>query len=305
MLKKEILCEWPIKFLQDNLRGVCSGDFIVIACASGAGKSTLSRLIAMKARDNNQPVVLYSLENQVGTFLTEETRIEAFRDGVETDNTRDFAINNTLEPAKYEKYRMAVIERGQKTSPDGLRLLMVHEDVATTNWTIARLIKSMKDEIAMGYKLFIIDHLDVLAPNDEYKENVVVMRELWNLISTNNIGLITFSQLRKNCSALCPGQNDLRGGMNKVYKATHLITLGRHDYGYYSPPPKFPNAKPTYVRIAKSRDARLECAVCYFDRGFYLDAYTKVICDEPGNYIDGMTRDKLQRYKKENERGSQ
>lgn len=301
MLKKEILCEWPIRFLQDNLRGICSGDFVVVACASGTGKSTLSRLITMKARDNGQPVVLYSLENQVGTFATEETRLEAFKDGVSLESAREFAIEDTEDPTRFEKYRMLALEKAKRTNAQGLRLMVVHEDVATTDWTITRLIKSMREEIAKGYKLFVIDHLDVLAPNDEYKENIVVMRELWNLISVNNIALITFSQLRKNCSALCPGQYDLRGGMNKVYKATHLITLGRHDYGYYLPPPQTPNAKPTYVRIAKSRDGSLGCAVCYFDRGFYLDAYTNVLCDEPGNYIDGMTRDKLQRYKKQNE----
>lgn len=301
MLQKEILCNWPIAYLQDELNGICTGDFIVIACSSGSGKSTLSRLITAEARDNKIPVVLYSLENQQGTFATEEIRNEAFKDGERYDTARDFAIAATQDPEKFNLYKQRAYEKATITNENGMRIMKVHEDVATDNWTIAKLIESMKQEIAQGYKLFVIDHLDVLAPNDEYKENIVIMRELWKLISASNIALVTFSQLRKNCSALCPGQNDLRGGMNKVYKATHLITLGRHEYGFYSPPPKNPEASPTYVRIAKSRDSKLGCAVCYFDRGHYIKPYIRVICDEPGNYIDGMTRDKLQKYKKENQ----
>ena len=299
MLQKEKLCDWPVEFLQDNLGGIYTGDFIVIACASGTGKSTLSRLITSQARDGGQPVVLYSLENQVGTFATEEARTEAYKDGVYFNTVREFAIANTENPKDLEKYRLRAYEKSKLTTKDGHPLMVVHEDVATSDWNINRLVKSMKEEIAKGYRLFLIDHLDVLAPNDELRETTVVMRELWSLISANNIGLVTFSQLRKNCSALCPGQYDLRGGMNKVYKATHLITLGRHDYGFYTPPPKHPNACPTYIRVAKSRDSTLECAVCYFDRGRYLKMFSKVPCDEPGNYIDGMTRDKLQKFKKD------
>lgn len=297
MLNKQTLCPWPIKFLQDKLQGICTGDFVVIACASGTGKSTLSRLITRKARDNGCPVVLYSLENETGTYASEEARSAGFKLGDTTNNLRDFAIQDTADQKRYESYRWEAYNKSQEKNADGLPLTRIHEVVATDDWNIQRLVKSMRTEIADGYRLFVIDHLDVLAPNDEYKETTVAMRELWALVAEHHIAVVTFSQLNKKCTALCPGQYDLRGGMNKVFKATHLITLGKHEYGYYLPPARHPNAKPTYVRIAKSRDTELSCAVCYFDRGTYIDGYTDVMCDDPGTFIDGMTREKLQKFK--------
>lgn len=300
MLDKKILCEYPIKFLQDKLLGICSGDLIVIACASGAGKSTISRLITMQASNEDCPVVLYSLENQVGTYATEAARTALYKQGMLPKDLRTFAIEDTQNKKMFEQYRMQAYKDSKRLSKEGLPLTVVHEDVATDEWNIKRIIASMEQEIAMGYKLFLIDHLDVLAPNDEYKETTIVMRELWAMVNKHNIAIVTFSQLAKKCAALCPGQYDLRGGMNKVYKATHLITLGKHEYGYYTPPEGTPDALPTYVRIAKSRDTRLSCAVCFFNYGEYLDFYIPVVCDEPGMYIDGMTRDKLQKFQQKN-----
>lgn len=301
MLEKTVLCRWPIKFLQDRLHGITTGDLVVIACASGAGKSSVSRMIVQTATEENCPSVLYSLENQVGTYATEAARMAMFKAGLLPKDLRTFAIEDTKDRKRFEEFRLQAYRDSKKVTADGLPLTVIHEAVATDDWCIRKIIDMMLIEIQQGYKLFIIDHLDVLAPNDEYKETTVIMRELWALVSKYNITIITFSQLTKKCSALCPGQYDLRGGMNKVYKCTHLITLGKHDYGYYTAPPAFPEALPTYVRIAKSRDTKLACAVCYFNYGEYLDEYIPVTCDEAGMYIDDMTREKLQKWKKHKE----
>lgn len=300
MLDKKVLCKYPVKFLQDRLLGICTGDFIVVACASGAGKSTISRLITMQAASEDCPVVLYSLENQVGTFATESARTALLKQGLLPKDLRSFAIEDTQNKKLFEQYRYQAYLDSKRTNADGILLTVVHEDVATDEWNIKRLVSSMEQEIEKGYRLFLIDHLDVLAPNDEYRETTVVMRELWALVNKHNIAIVTFSQLAKKCSALCPGQYDLRGGMNKVYKATHLITLGKHEYGYYNAPSEYPDALPTYMRIAKSRDTRLACAICFYNYGEYLDFYIPVVCDEPGMYIDGMTRDKLQKFQQKN-----
>lgn len=301
MLEKRILCKWPISYLQDNLGGISTGDFIVIGCASGGGKSTISRLITRQAAEEGTPAVLYSLENQAGTFTTEMVRDLAFRAGETTSNLRDFALNDTRDPNQYRKFRQEAYLKSQQTTEAGVPLLVVHEAVATNEWTISRLVKQMKAEILKGYRLFIVDHLDVLAPNNELNEIAEVMRQLWSLASEYNLCIIAFSQLGKQSRALCPSQYDLRGNMNKAYKATHVITLGRHDYGYYAPPIRYPGAQPTYIRIAKSRDTALSCAVCYYDRGYYLQDYTEVTCDEYGMFIDGQSRESLQKWKRKQE----
>ena len=297
MLKPEVLCKWPISFLQEKLYGICTGDLIVVACASGTGKSVISRLVTLEASKSGCPVVLYSLENKDGTVATEFAR-DAYVRETRDYNTclRLFAIQAAKDKKGFEKYRRVAYENSTKKTVDGLPLTIIHEEVATQDWTIGRLVASMQEEINQGYRLFVIDHLDVLAPNDEYKETKIAMNELWGLVAKHNLAILTFSQLNKNCTALCPSQTDLRGGMNKVFKATHVITLGKHEYGYYTPPRSYPNAKPTYIRLVKSRDTPLSSSVCYFNGTHYVDEFIEVLCDEPGTYIDGMNREKLQKY---------
>lgn len=302
MLNTKVLCKCPIQFLQDNIYGFCTNDLVVIGCDSGCGKSTLSRIITRQACADGCPVVLYSLENAPGTFVTEQVMMEYCKDSGERLNIRQFEIMHTENPDKFKQYRQKVYNDSLRKTPDGLPLLVFHEQVANGDWTIERLIASMKEEIAQGYKLFIVDHLDVLGNKNELENTMVAMEQLWNLVQEHGLCIITFSQIVKNCRALCPSSDDLRGHKAKVYKSTIIITLGKHEYGYYKPPVAHPYAKPTYVRITKSRGTGTACAVCYFDGTSYLETYNDVLCDAPGNFIDGMTREKLQKIKHDQER---
>lgn len=299
MLKTKVLCEWPMKFLQDKLYGICTNDLVVIGCDSGTGKSTLSRMITRQARNNNCPVVLYSLENAPDTFVTEEVMLEYSKDTGDWMDNRRFEIMHALEPDKYKKYRQIVFNRSEEKNADGLPYLVVHEQVAKGDWSIDRLLNSMKEEVEKGYKLFVIDHLDVLVQKDELTDTKRSMDELWNLVQEKGLAIITFSQIVKGCQALCPSYDDLRGHKAKVYKSTIIITLGRHEYGFYNPPLAFPNAKPTYVRIAKSRSTSTACAICYFHNNSYLETYTEVLCDTAGTFIDGQSKATLQAKKRE------
>ena len=300
MLTTDLLCKWPITFLEEKLHGICSGDLITIACDSGVGKSTLSRLITRSAREQNCPVVLYSLENRPDTFVTEEVLLEYMKETGDVLDMRQFEIEHTKDPSKFLEYRQKVFEQDQKQvilNGEMRDLLVVHEQVTKGDWNIFNLIKLIKTEIEQGYRLFVIDHLDVLIQRDELSDTKAAMDNLWALVQEHNICVIAFSQIVKKCTALCPSYDDLRGHKAKVYKSTIIITLGKHEYGYYNPPNKYPKAKPTYMRIAKSRSTETACAICFYFAGGYLDNYLDVLCDTPGNFIDGMTREKLQKYK--------
>ena len=305
MLTTNLLCKWPIKFLEDKLYGICSGDLITIACDSGVGKSTLSRLITRSARDQQCPVVLYSLENRPDTFVTEEVLREYEEDTGEHLDMRQFEILHTNHPERFVKYRQKVFEKDSvviKHGEEDIDVLVVHEQVTKGDWNVYNLIKSMKVEILKGYRLFVIDHLDVLVQKDELSDTKMAMDELWSLVQEHNIAIVAFSQIVKKCVALCPSYDDLRGHKAKVYKSTIIITLGKHEYGYYPTPIRYPNAKPTYMRIAKSRSTDTACAVCFYFCGEYLDDYREVLCDNAGMFIDGMSREKLQKYKQDGQK---
>lgn len=295
MLKTRKLCNFPIQYLQDKLYGICTSDLIIFGCDSGVGKSTISRMIMRQAHKEGCPAVLYSLENEPETYATEDVLL----DYCETENVklnmRQFAMEHSENPDKFKQYRNRAWERSEEKDKNGLLLTVVHEQVAKGDWTAQKLVQSMKEEIEKGYKLFIIDHLDVLVQKDELNDTKVAMDELWNLVQEKNLAIVTFSQIVKGCDSLCPSYDDLRGSKSKVYKSTIIITLGRHEYKYYNPPVKYPDAKPTYIRIAKSRSTGTGCAICYYNFGSYLEDYTEVLCDSMGKFIDGQTRESMRK----------
>lgn len=293
MLEKRVICPYPVKYLQDELEDITTGDFIMIAANTGTGKSTISRLFMRNAIQNNCPVVLYSLEDQAETAAANDIYQEAIHRGC-TLNFKQFLKDNTENPDKYMDAKKAAYEMAMRENADGLRYRVIHENTTQGNWTLRGVLATMKKEIAKGYKLFIIDHIDVLVPSERPDDMVRTIRELWSVVAENNVALITFSQLasRRNLDSLCPGLDDLRGSKSKIHTPTVVISISRHIYDQYHSQYNF-GAKPTYMRVLKNRFGSTSCAITYFDRGYYIPDYQILDCNETGTYIDGMTAREL------------
>ena len=304
MLKKSVLCKYPIQFLEDKLHGIMTGDFIVIAAGTSVGKSTISRILTQNAVDCECPVVLYSLEDEPQTFVSDSVYREVLKSQVCLMDFREWLVNNTLHPEKYRDAAMAAAKRSMlKDRTNGIPLQIVHEMQISDTWNLNTIIKSMDEEIRRGYKLFILDHLDVLVPSEKPDDMVRTINALWRFVAEKQIALITFSQLStgRNRESLCPGIDDLRGSKAKVHTPTIVISVARHNYGYYSLPDNA-NASPTYIRILKNRQGGRTCAsVSYFDRGNYLPTYMEVECNDSGTRIDNMTSKELSRHQKESQ----
>lgn len=292
MLYKNILCNYPIAFLEDNLHGIMTGDFIVIAAGTSVGKSTISRILTRNAVDCNCPVVLYSLEDEPQTFVSDAVYREVLKSQVCLMDFREWLVDNTLHPEKYKKAAINAAKRATlKHETLNIPLLSVHEMQINNSWNVNNILKSMAEEINKGYKLFILDHLDVLVPSEKPDDMVRAINALWRFVSEKQIALITFSQLStgRNKEALCPGIDDLRGSKAKVHTPTIVLSIARHNYGYYTLT-EHPTASPTYVRILKNRQGgKTKAAVCYFEKGDYLPIYTDVDCNDSGTRIDNMT----------------
>lgn len=305
-----VICDWPIKYLQDKLHGIFAGDLWIIGAFSGCGKSTLSRLITMSAHKNGVPVVLYSLENQPGTYVREEARLMYNEKTGSKLDSRLFKMFEDEKPEMFQEYRMQLYKNSQRTNADGLKLLVLHEDVNAQNRSVDELLRSIDQEYEQGYRLFLIDHVDMLItdPRNEMSQTTDNMNKLWAYVAQKNIALITFSQMATTIpnNVLCPGESDLRGVRTKGQRATGVITLAKHEYGYYTAGAAHKYALPTYIRIAKNRDGATSCAVCFFENDHYLnddENIREVSCDKQGIVVDGMTKDKLIRFKqKEDER---
>lgn len=304
MLKKTVLCKYPLQFLEDNLHGIMTGDFIMIAAGTGTGKSTISRILTQNAAACDCPVVLYSLEDEAQTFVSDSVYREVLKTQACLMDFREWLVHNTLYPEKYKEAARIAAQKAIRVDKNlNIPILIVHEMQTNAAWNINNVIRTMEEEIKKGYKLFILDHLDVLVPSERPEDMVRAINTLWRFVSENQIALITFSQLAtgRNKESLCPSLDDLRGSKSKIHTPTMVISIARHNFGYYSIPDN-QNAMPTYVRILKNRQGgKTKAAVCFFDRGNYLETYQDVECNESGTLIDGMTsRDfmKLQKGKK-------
>lgn len=298
MLEKRTICKYPVKYLQDELDDITTGDFIMIAANTGCGKSTISRIFMDNAVESGCPVVLYSLEDQEGVPAANECYMEYVKDGHYDTNFKAWLKDNTINPDKYVKYRQKAMEKALRTNDNGLKMRIVHEQSPDKQWTLKDTIKQMLVEIEQGYKLFIIDHIDILVPTEKPEDMVLAIRLLWKVVSEKNIALITFSQLasRRNVESLCPCLDDLRGSKAKIHTPTVVISISRHNYGYYGLTDS--RWKPTYMRILKNRFGSTSCAITYFYNGRYNDIYEKLDCNETGTIIDGKTANQLAKQQK-------
>ena len=288
MLKKELLCTYPISFLQDKLHGIMTGDMIMIAAATGVGKSTLSRIIMQHASEEQIPSVLFSLEDEPQMFVTDSVYREYLSQAFEPLDFREWLLDYSNDPKKYEECAKAAAIKGMKRTQQGLKYTVVYE-MKTPNWTLDEVVATIKKHIEEGYKLFILDHMDVLVPTELPSDMVRAINDLWRLVAENQIALITFSQLasNRNKESLCAGIDDLRGSKSKVHTPTIVLSIARHIYGFYPDV----TGKPTYCRILKNRQGGNTCAaVIYFKHGKYAPGYLQVTCNESGTTIDGETQ---------------
>lgn len=300
-----IVCKWPIKFLQDKLLNIYTGDLWIFGASSGFGKSTISRMIAMEANQCDNSVVLYSLENKPGTYADEETRILYNKETGSRIEARAFKEMENKDKDAFIKYRQMVYENSKKTNSQGLKLLKLHEDVRGQNIGVDELLRSIQQEYNEGYRLFLIDHVDMLITNErnELAETISNMNKLWAFVANHDVAFIVFSQLRElPPNVIIANEEQLRGSKTKGQRATGVITLAPHDYGIYQAV-NHPFAHPTYIRIAKSRDGRSStgCAVCFFENDKYLDGYKEIMCDKQGVLVGGLTREKMVKYKQQEE----
>lgn len=300
MLEKRVICQYPVRYLQDELQDITTGDFIMIAANTGTGKSTISRLFMESSIEQGCPVVLYSLEDQEGIPDANSVYQLVVKDGNYNMTFKQWLKDNTLHPEKYATYRQMAAEKAMRTNEDGLLMSVIHEQTPRTQWTLDKVISQIKEEVRQGYRLFILDHIDILVPSERPDDMVRAMRALWQVVCDNNIALITFSQLatRRNLDSLCPALDDLRGSKAKIHTPTVVISISRHIYGYYTLGGD-PMYKPTYMRILKNRFGDTSCAVVFFYRGRYHEHYDIVNCNESGTNIDNMTSKDLMKRQKE------
>ena len=192
MLKKQLLCTYPIQFLQDKLHGVMTGDMIMIAAGTGTGKSTLSRILIQHANGEGIPCVLFSLEDEPQTFVTDSVYRQYIKKAFEPLDFRQWLLDYSDNPEKYKEYAMEAAKIGTSRTQNGLKSVVVYE-MKTPNWSLQEIIDTIKLHIEQGYKLFILDHMDVLVPSELPSDMVRAINDLWRLVAENHCANYLFA----------------------------------------------------------------------------------------------------------------
>ena len=287
------ICDFGIRFLDDKLLGFFERDLVVIGASSGIGKSSLSILLARNALRQGVQTCLMSLENGVGAVKQKLTFIEYAKGQERFIKEREFVDEYDKDPDKFSQYTTLWDELNSKVLGGDIPLFDLVEDYKEVD-TVEKLIDKIKVRIGLGYKIFIIDHIDCLPIKYAQRNDFIsqVMQALYELAYNNNVCIITFSQVSKsiNPNIRIPGKNDLVGGADKINKATLVITMARDKYYDDDIYKRFA----TLVAIRKDRYGQFYMGRLYFKNGDYDDYYQEVTdFDERGFIVDGMNIDKL------------
>lgn len=191
-----------------NRGGLRPKSLTLIAAKSGHGKSALALNIAIDAAIEGHPVVYYSLEMSKEELMMREVARQT-----------KLPVNKLL-----TDYR-SMSERQRKDIQDALSKIMrlpIHFDErATTNVSaIVQSIRTIKRK--HGIQLAIVDYLQILPRNgskvNEETALAEAARQLKNVAVSENIAVITLSQISRDQANSEPDINHIRGS-GQIFEA--------------------------------------------------------------------------------------
>jgi replicative DNA helicase len=263
----ELIGQFGIKYLDDELHGILKSDFILIGARTGAGKSTIANQIAYVNAQNGVKVSLFSLEDYKHDFELTELYKECIRlfKGIDMDYREfksgikrypDDVMRRAYETVKHNKSKMNVVPR----KPGGFNI----EDMA----------KAFVDHARAGSQMFVIDHIDYFDlhnPKESENQNITeIMREIRKLQDVYQVPVILISHLKKGMKeTIIPTLEDFMGTSNKVKEATMVILLAPDD----SNQEEIMSVKRTWISIRKERGLGFFNTVCNIGFNFKTKSY--------------------------------
>ena len=225
--------EFGIKYLDDELNGICKSDLILIGARSGAGKSTIANSIAKINGQKGKKVTLISLENFEGETYAKEVFYEYKK------ISKDYSLT-------FRKFKQGSFEKKVNTDLQieqaEAKVQKTFNNITEINRTEHYTIDELKTDLikAVGQEdtdLVILDHIDYLdKPSESLSDNEhisMIMREIRTAQSIFKVPVIIISHLRKPANTKIdvkvPSMDEFIGSSNKVKEATCVILLAPDD----------------------------------------------------------------------------
>lgn len=282
-----------IKYLDDELNGICKSDLILIGARSGAGKSTIANMIAKTNGELGKKVTLISLENFEGETYAKEVFYQFKKISKKYGLTFRKFKQRDFEETLYTESHIEEAEQKAKKIFNNIT-----EINRTEHYNIDSLKKDFIEAVEKGETdLIILDHIDYL---DKAKESMsdnehisTIMREIRTAQSIFKVPIIIISHLRKPASAKVdvkvPSMDEFIGSSNKVKESTCVILLAPDDETNRI---NQSDKKATWCCYRKFRDDGIknQVAKINFDitKGVYTDDYKLYKINYLGDKVEEM-----------------
>lgn len=195
--------------LDSRFSGLGPGKLCVVAADTRVGKSTFTNNIAVKMALNNEPVLIFSLENQPTETVKRITSILAGKPWNDI-HPEDIAMMEAM----YESWPMYFYFSGDKD----LDVSMMRE-------------LAIQAKKYYGIKAIIIDHIQFFSrsANNQTQELSLLVLQLKRLAVTLGIPVVVVSHIsRKDREGRIPNIHDLKGSSSIEQDADQVLVLWRN-----------------------------------------------------------------------------
>ena len=288
------LVKYPIKFLNDALRGVFKSELVVIGADTGLGKSELVGAMAYTNAKKKKNVYVFSLEGDKYEFVQREK----YRKILEIVEERNLGLNLNYRDYLANLYMDELLDITVEVDK---KLALAYDTLHIYNRNRPldiKLLSAQLQSIHYDADLVIIDHLQYFDffSNNEHRELTEIMKRIQELKTLYRIPIVLVSHLRKKgADRFFPDNNDFHGTSNIAKQADTTIILS---------PIRFLNTQnedneadnfsrevksgvyPTGVRITKCRTGMSQRIIGVVDyelsKRRYKDNYYLAVCGNSG-----------------------
>lgn len=240
-------------FMDDKLTGLFKGELVVIGGETGTGKTTFATNILYKASEKNR-CSIFALEDRLNDYGIKAIYFEIGRlryaQGKKNYPWNSYRKNEIEDPA----YK--IIREQARKNIDNSNL---HFADVKAQMNIDMLERAITNEIALGSKLFLIDHLHYfdLASGDstkaDYIEQVMVrLKGIQNQTGARVIMIVHYKKL----NGIKPTLDSFKDSASISQNANYVINLWRDR----SMSDENTSQYDTHMYVPKSRNPNGECS---------------------------------------------
>lgn len=256
----EDILSFGYEWMDDKMTGIFPGDLILIGGESGTGKTTFATNILYKASRKHK-CAIFALEDRLNNYGINAVYFELGRvrkkQGLKNYPWNDYRRNEILDP-KYKEYRDEAVQNLYKIGNSNLEFADVKVQM-----NIDMLDATIRQQVAKGVKLFLIDHLHYFefGSDDGTKADYIekLMVQIKTLQKDTGAAIILVAHYRKMNGAK-PTLDSFKDSIAIVQNANYVVNLWR-DRSLKDGEDEFNERFDTKIMVPKSRNPNGEFTI--------------------------------------------